>query len=224
MALKYPKRRIKNDQIHNYEDFDESLSFVVDEMGKLNEQNFSNSMQAELSITDMQRDVCFQGYSNYIFLDVSTNNTANPSNSVIKQNNLWTAIHPDELSKTVESVDGGHFRLVAGGQYSVPPTLLSSTSYTLFAFRIDGAIIPDSVIGDQDHFSSDDHMEIGTSGAHDGFLLDLTIYLTPGIHTIEVVGRTNNLAGIRREGTGVSAPPDNLYVFTAEAFYWELFR
>ncbi len=223
VSLKFPKRRIKNDQTHNYEDFDESLSFVVDEMGKLNEHNFSNQMKAQLQITDMEIDVCFKGYSNYIFIDVSTNDTSQPNLSVIKQNSLWTAIHPTQLTKEVESVDGGHYRLVAGGQYSVPSTVRGSTSYTLFAFRIDGSVIPDSIIGDQDFFSSDDHMEIGTSGAHDGFLLDLTVYLTPGIHTIEVVGQTRNIEGTKREVVGTS-DPDDLYIFGAEAFYWELFR
>lgn len=222
VSLKFPKRRIKNGQIHNYEDFDESVSFVVDEMGKLNEHNFNSAMQAELQLTDMERDVCFKGYSNDIVIDVSTNNVGLTTLSVIQQNNIWTPIHADELTKQVESEDGGHFRLVAGGQYSVPETEPDSTSYTLFAYRIDGGVLPDSVVGDQDFFSSDDHMEIGTSGAHDSFLLDLTVYLSPGIHTIEVVGQTRNIEGTRREEPGVG--PDNLYIFTAEAFYWELFR
>lgn len=223
MAIKVPKRRIKNEQTHNFEDFDESLDFVVDEMGKLNEHNFSNVMKTELQVTDMAMDVCFKGYSNNVFIDVSANNTANTS--VLKQNSLWTAVHPSVLTKQVTSSDGGHFRLLAGGQYSVKPANPDSTSYTLFAFRVDGAVLPDSILGDQDFFSSDDHMEVGSSGAHDSFLLDLTVYLSPGIHTIEVVGQTRNLVGTKREDT-TSLPviPEDLYIFTSECFYWELFR
>ena len=224
MALKFPKRRIKNDQTHNYEDFDESLDFVVEEMGKLNEHNFSGVMKAEIQLTDMAEDVCFKGYSNSVFIDVSTNNVFAAGVSKVKQNSLWTVIHPAVLSKTANSSDGGHFRLVAGAQYTVQDTNPDSTSYTLFAFRVDGAVLPDSVIGDQDFFSSDEHMEIGMSGAHDSFLLDLTIYLSPGAHTIEVVGQTRNLVGNRREDPTISPNPEDLYIFTAECFYWELFR
>ena len=223
VALKFPKRRIKNDQTHNYEDFDESLDFVVEEMGKLNEHNFSGVMKAELQLTDMAADVCFKGYSNSVYIDVSGNLVGTAGVSVVKQNSLWTAIHPAVLSKTANSSDGGHFRLVAGAQYTVQDTNPNSTSYTLFAFRVDGAVLPDSVIGDQDFFSSDEHMEIGMSGAHDSFLLDLTVYLSPGAHTIEVVGQTRNLVGNRREDP-TAANPEDLYIFTAECFYWELFR
>jgi len=224
VALKFPKRRIKAEQTHNFEDFDESLDFVVEEMGKLNEHNFSSAIKSELQITDMSSDVCFKGYSNSVFIDVSTNNTALPTLSKVKQNSLWTAIHPTYLTKEVTSTDGGHFRRVAGAQYSVADTNVDSTSYTLFGFRVDGAVLPDSIIGDQDFFSSDDHMEIGMSGAHDSFLIDITIYLSPGIHTIEVVGQTRNLVGIRREDNTGTPSPEDLYIFTAECFYWELFR
>ncbi len=224
VALKFPKRRIKNGQTHNYEDFDESLDFVVEEMGKLNEHNFSGVMKAELQLTDMAAGVCFKGYGNSVYIDVSGNLVGTAGVSVVKQNSLWTAIHPAVLSKTANSSDGGHFRLVAGAQYTVQDTNPNSTSYTLFAFRVDGAVLPDSVIGDQDFFSSDEHMEIGMSGAHDSFLLDLTVYLSPGAHTIEVVGQTRNLVGTRRELAAPGAAPEDLYIFTAECFYWELFR
>lgn len=224
VALKFPKRRIKNDQTHNYEDFDESLDFVVEEMGKINEHNFSGAMKAQLQLTDMAAGVCFKGYGNSVYIDVSGNLVATAGVSVVKQNSLWTAIHPAVLSKTANSSDGGHFRLVAGAQYTVRDTNPNSTSYTLFAFRVDGAVLPDSVIGDQDFFSSDEHMEIGMSGAHDSFLLDLTVYLSPGAHTIEVVGQTRNLVGTRRELAAAGADPEDLYIFTAECFYWELFR
>ena len=61
------------------------------------------------------------------------------------------------------------FRLVAGGQYSVAQDAMgvgpdfSSSPYNLFAFRIDGAVLPDCIIGDQDFYNSDPHMEIGAT-------------------------------------------------------------
>ena len=62
----------------------------------------------------------------------------------------------------------------------------SSSFYILlstFCLRVDGAIIPDSVIGDQDYGDSNSRMERGLSGQIGPFLIDFTIYLEPE-HTL----------------------------------------
>lgn len=223
VALKFPKRRVRPLEAHDIQDMNDSLLPVVEEMGRLNEHNFDSAMSGELTVSDMDRDVAFKTVHSDIVLEVSTNNTALLTLSKIPQNQLWTPIHAATLTKTFTSADGGMFRLIAGGQYSVESgVFFTGTTYTLFAFRIDGAVLPDCVIGDQDFYNSDAHMEIGTTGTHDGFLLDFIVYLSPGIHKVEVVGQTRNISGNVRRKLG--AVPLDLAIFTAEALYWEMSR
>mgnify|MGYP001309109821 CR=1 FL=1 len=223
MALKFPRRRVRNSEVQDVQDMNDTLLPVVEEMGRLNEHNFSSTMSNEITITDMATDVAFKVAHGSKYIDVSTNNTGLTTLTRVPQNELWTPIHPTQLTKTFTSEDGGMFRLIAGGQYSVDISAFASTSYTLFGFRIDGAVLPDCIIGDQDYFSSDIHMEIGTSGVHDSFLLDFIVHLTPGIHKVEVVAQTRNIGGVKREGFGTTDPKD-LFIFSAEALYWEMSR
>jgi len=229
VALKFPKRRVRPSEAHDIQDMNDSLLPVVEEMGRLNEHNFSGVMGGELDITDMDLNVAFKTVHSEVFIDVSTNNAAGLlAVTNIPQNELWTPIHADTLTKTFTSTDGGMFRLIAGGQYSIKSTPsgpdYDSSPYNLFAFRIDGAVLPDCIIGDQDFYNSDPHMEIGATGAHDSFLLDFIVHLSPGIHTVEVVCQTRNILGVKRKDLGATVRPIPLPIFTAEALYWEMSR
>jgi len=206
---------------------------VVEEMGRLNEHNFNQSMQAELSITDMQKDVAFNTANLSHTVDVSNlgedtpidNAWANGTLFRVPQNNQWVAVWPDRITKEIVSKDGGMFRIVAGGQWGSESIAVPSiSSYLLFCLRIDGAIIPDSVIGDQDYGDSNSRMERGLSGQIGPFLIDFTIYLEPGTHLIEVAVNNQFLKGEERKTPTDASPSIDAYVANAELLIWEMHR
>tara|TARA_Y100000401_G_scaffold117515_1_gene126772 strand:+ start:1510 stop:2199 length:690 start_codon:yes stop_codon:yes gene_type:complete len=217
MAIKVPKRRIRANETHNYQDMNDVMLPVVEEMGRLNEHNFSNSMQAQLTLTDMSNDVAFNVDHGYVFVDVSSNPSGGAAGSqLIEQSQLWEKVHPDELSKRFSTADGGMFRFIASGQYTAVTSVVGAVErYLQFGFKVDGTVLPDSIIGDLDVFESDSHMETGLSGLFGAFLLDFTLYLSPGIHTVDVVMKTDFRDQIRDV---------DLYIYGAEAFYWEMAR
>ncbi len=242
VALKFPRRRIRNTETHNIQDMNDALLPVVEEMGRLNEHNFSDDMQAELAITDMTTDVAFNVHSSSYVVDVSDKgsvpaiDTAWAANTLfrIPQSNRWTVAWPDKLTKTFTSTDGGMFRILAGAQWGSesipagPPTGpgLSGTyvsSYLRYGLQIDGALIPDSVIGDQDYADSHAKMERGQCGQIGSFLLDFIIYLHPGVHTVEVVVQNLFLKDEERRSSDGASPSD-AYLGTAEIFIWEMHR
>ena len=224
MALKFPRRRVRPLEVQDIQDMNDTLLPVVEEMGRLNEHNFDTVLSSELSVGDMDLDVAFKVAHGETYVDVSDNDIIGnlPNLTRISQSELWISVHPTILTKSFTSEDGGSYRLIAGGQYSSEKPSSTTTAQTLFAFKIDGAVLPDSIIGDQDFYHADPHMEIGFSGQADGFLLDLIVYLAPGIHTVEVVAQTRNLVGVRRET--VAGVPQDLFIFSAEALYWEMSR
>lgn len=233
MALKFPRRRVRNAQTQNIQDMNDVLFPVVEEMGRLNEHNFNESIQSELTITDMSRDVSFNTANNHHTKDVSDLGAQGPIDNGwttgtlfrIPQNNQWVAVWPDRITKEIISKDGGMFRIVAGGQWGSERIAVDRvSSYLLFALRIDGAIIPDSIIGDQDYHESNDRMERGLSGQFGSFLVDFIISLEPGIHTIEVVVNNQFLKEEPRRTPTSTSPQIDAYVANSELLVWEMHR
>jgi len=241
MAIKLPRRRIRNEETHNVQDMNDTLLPVVEEMGRLNEHNFNSTMQTELTLTDMSNDVAFNiscpsiSWSGSHVVDVSDKGTeanidvalAAGSLFRIPQDNKWHALWPDKLSRSFISRDGGMFRFLASGQWgSERMTQVPVSSYFRFAFRIDGAVIPDSVIGDQDYFQSNDRMETGLAGQLGAFLLDFTLHLNPGQHTVDVVVQNLFLEAEPRREIGAPTVQNKMdaYCGSAEILIWEMNR
>lgn len=239
VALKFPRRRVRNTETQNAQDMNDALLPVVEEMGRLNEHNFNQTIKGELTLnTDLTRDVAFKVVNDFVLLDASPMApNLEPNKSTITKNQVWQEIHPDELTKDFTSVDGGMFRLIASGQFVTHPSSVSTVypfpSYTRYAFKIDGAIMPDSIIGDQDYSQSHQYMEIGYAGLYGSFLLDFTIYLHPGKHRVAVVGWSSPSKGGDPDSipykTGGNTFPNNgddddIHIYSAEALYWEMSR
>ena len=232
VALKFPRRRVRNTETHNAQDMNESIYPVVEEMGRLNEHNFNQTMAAQLNISDLERDVAFNTIQEGYFIDVSDKNltaitTAWAGGHLhrIPQDNRWGVVWPSKLSKTFSSLEGGMFRIVAGGQWgSERIAVVAVSSYLIYSLRVDGGIIPDSAIGDQDFAQEHAKMEKGQGGQLGAFLIDFTMYLGPGSHTVEVVVNNTFLKNEPRRTPLVSSPTYDAYVGSAEILIWEMHR
>lgn len=214
----------------------DALFPVVEEMGRLNEHNFDQVMSNEITISDMAKDVAFNVSQSGYFFDISDMavdtdiETQWAANTLFRvpQDNRWTTIWPDRLSTEFTSKDGGMFRVVVGGQWGSesitpgPPTSISS--YLIFGLKVDGGIIPDSIIGDQDYAQSHDRMERGMAAQIGSFLIDFVVYLEPGNHTIEVAVNNTFLKDQARRTPLTSSPGVDAYVGAAEMFIWEMHR
>ena len=241
MALKFPRRRVRNSETHNIQDMNDAILPAVEEMGRLNEHNFSDDMQAQLTLTNMSTDVAFNIIQEGYFVDVSDKGTEANVDAAwtagtlfrLPQDGRWTPIWPEKLTKTFSSRDGGMFRLVSGAQWgserivvgvATPMTHPGISSYIRLGFRVDGSIIPDSIIGDQDYASSHKIMEKGLCGQIGSFLADFTMYLHPGSHTVEVVAQNVFLKDSARRTPTTDAPAVDLYFGSAEILIWEMHR
>lgn len=230
MALKFPRHRVRNSQTHNAQDMNDAILPVVEEMGRLNEHNFSQQIKTELTVNDMEVDVAFNLLGDGHFIDVSDKGTeanitaAGTSLFTIPQNNRWVAARPTTLSKSFTSKEGGMFRILASGQWgSERITKQDVSSYLRFCFKVDGAIIPDSIIGDQDFSEAHVKMENGQSGQLGAFLLDFTMYLHPGAHIVELMVQNLFLKDAVRAYNALTDPVD-AYLGSVEIFIWEMHR
>lgn len=202
MPWKFPKRLPRQDNVVDYRDLNDGLMPVVEEDGRLNETNINEDLATQLNReADLQDDVSFRIAHLQDFIDCSDLYDGKPGwpgvPDVLYADKGWQVIpaaalydaitdQPGTLSYTFRSY-GGDIYIYATFQFSVGAISITDLMYTKFGVRVDGAVLPISVIGDQDLGASGPTMESGISGRTMGVCIDHSISLNPGVHTIEIV-------------------------------------
>jgi len=218
VSYKFPRRLPEPGQSHSFQDMNDGLLPVVEEMGRLNEHNLSDSLKTELDpFSDLSPDVAWRtmlgrqsGTVDAAGMRYGAAFSPGPPNnnqiSKLLLNRSWQNLFgPDDtlassewLYKQFFCEDGGFFRIVVGGQLvnpqADPATMTGSVrySYVQTAITLNDAVIPESVCGDQDYADSATNMETGFSGKALGFQIDICIYLSPGTHTVGLVARQDS--------------------------------
>lgn len=198
MPWKFPTRRFRDGTVINYEDFNEALRAFAEEEGKLNEHNFSNAIAAAVAASDLEDDVAWKIGSVSEECDIHDGaESGSPgvysNEAVIPATELWTQV--DGMSLIFVSTGAPHLFIFTGQHLQDDRVTLWATQATgaQFAIRVDGSVIPESVVGDLDYAQAGEFMERGMMAEALGFECRALVYLPPGLHVVDVVGRTFHL-------------------------------
>lgn len=228
MAWKYPKRLPRANNVVDYRDFNDGLMHVVEEDGRLNEHNWNEDLKTQLTRgTDLADDVGFRVRQKTDEIDASYVYTGvgvyEPD--FVEVNAGWTVI--PEMSTTV-TTRGGLMYVLCSMQIGSGDIDMEAVSFTRLAVRLDGAVLPLSVIGCQDFGAIGPWMETGMSGRLMGVDLDHTFPVTAGQHTIDIVADVRSLTTLRSVPTSTVATNHPTDVDLRAAFYnkelvvWEI--
>jgi hypothetical protein len=237
MAWKFPRRIPRNTQVIDYRDLNEGIQAYVEEDGRLNEQNWSESLRGTLTRADLSDDVSFRVLHKYNFIDASDTDNGWDNNGdatpdifpfEVQASRAWVPI-PMDGTDTGYNIQtrGGALFIIASLQHSmkgdfslyVPATenfyrQVTPMYYTQFGIRINGALEPLSVIGDLDSLDAAENMETGMSGFVMGATVQVCIPVPPGNHNIEVVARTDI---VNSTDDAIAAQ-----IYTTELLAWEI--
>ena len=210
MGWKFPRRLPRTDQVVDYRDFNDGLMPFAEEDGKLNEHNWSDDLQTQLTrATDLDDDISFRVGHVYTVEDASENYNGSPE--FVEADVGWTLV-PDMTYEF--STRGGSVYVICSLQFGAGNLQTTALVYTRFAIRLDGAILPISLVGDQDFYSSGATMEIGLSGRMQGVDIDHSFPVAAGKHTVEImvdVRSVNKTDGDLRTA-----------LYTRELLVWEI--
>lgn len=225
MTWKFPKRIPRAGQVVSAEDFNDGIQPIVEEDGRFNEHNWNDDLKTQLNRSDMADDVSFRVLHKSNTLDASEG--GNPSAVTPWEffpAKTWQPIKMDGTNTSYSFTSrGGLLEIEAGLQYSAkgdPRGDLVTTDerfdllHTLFGIRIDGALEPVSVVGDQDSLNAAVNMETGISGFMQGVNLDISVPVGPGPHTVEIVALVE---AVETEKDDIS-----IYIYSTEMWVWEI--
>jgi hypothetical protein len=192
MGWKFPRRLPRANQVVDYRDFNDAFLPFAEEDGRLNEHNWSLDMASQLDrVDDLTDDVSFRTHVISKELDASgTYNGAPTLPDFIDADTGWTII--PELTYTF-STGGGTLYVLASIQTGNAAIATTALVYTRLAIRLNGTVLPISVVGDQDFYASGATMETGISSRLMGVDIDHSFPLPPGKHTVDIVADVKSI-------------------------------
>ena len=194
MSWKYPRRVPRNLRALDHRDMNDGFLPFVDMFGKLGEHNWSDRLQANLvRATDLDESVGMRLTSASEVLN-STPVTLPTTAAEVANTGSWVAV--EDMTKEI-TVDGGTLMVLASFQ-QLSGTAISSAlvAYSRFGIALNGAVIPNSVVGDQDFYEEAEYMEIGVSGTMQGVDVEATFPVPPGTHLISLVAQVRPRADV----------------------------
>jgi hypothetical protein len=265
MAWKYPKRPIKGTYVIDIDAINQNLLTVAEEnSGYLNEHNFKgpgisgtgvpNQHRSEAQLVAVRDQTKTNSLAEGIGfrLHVTRADNVSPVNTDATN---WTMYRPSDFYVTKAKSGFSMTREFVGSLVWI------SASFTLHnhhipaqtandenigekgfgfnaALELDGAIIPESLVGTgditQEEFGNKAHASKGTgngikceprgggglNGARNAVVLDAVVYIPPGQHTIRVA-----IQSIRNSGDGLTDGYDcDTAISTCEMFALEMIR
>ena len=189
MSTRFPPHRPVATQVIDADDFNENFEAFIEEIGgNLDEHNFTAN---GFSVANMADDVFMR--VTRVAQDVDwTGARVVPPVFSPAESGAWQAV--DNMATTFTS-RGGIIWAMASFQY-VTAAGAANDRGALFAMRINGQIVPETVIGssevgnDRNGTLSSAGLLTGTSGTQRGgqaLALDVQLPLPPGVFTIELV-------------------------------------
>ncbi len=189
---RFPRRIPKTGQVIDHEDLNAGFLPLVAGSGHLGEGNWQDDLSGQLNpVTEVADDVAYR----YSFVQ-GTSYCGGPVASAT--NELRVAVGPGwtRLGELVitRDVEAGPVMVLASFQHgkSAPGDgndTLASRAYVHvnYGIRVDGNVVPLSVVGDQDRGNAGDGMEFGIWNYLQGIDIFLILDVAPGRHTFELV-------------------------------------
>lgn len=182
----------------DYEDFNSTIIPFVEEAGNLGEQNWS-ATSGLVRDEDLDPGVGLAFAHTYTESDAS-DSVQNPTGNeaIVQPISSWVEV--EGMSAEFTS-SGEALYVLASLQYSTayPATLGTQLVWTKFGIALDGAVLPELVVGDQDTGPEGPAMEIGVTGYGRGVDIDGVIKLEPGYHRVTVMAWVDNIEDLTTE-------------------------
>lgn len=189
---RFPRRIPHTTQVIDHEDLNDGFLPLVAASGHLGEGNWQDDMSGQLNaVTEVDNDIAYR--TSYV---QATSYCGGPIASATNETRVavgpgWTRV--GALTRTLD-VEAGPVIAVASFQHgkSAPGDgndTLASRAYVHvnYGIRVDGNVVPVSVVGDQDRGNAGDGMEFGIWNYLQGIDIFVILDVPPGRHTFEVV-------------------------------------
>ena len=180
----------------DYEDFNSTILPFSEEAGMLGEQNWSSaSGTGSILRADLDVGVGLAFAHTYVKSDCADSvNFPLGTEATLASTSTWTEIE----GMSVEFTSTGEaLYILASMQESTGTGVLTSTNlvWVKFGITLDGAILPELTVGDQDTGPEGPVMEVGVSGYGQGVDIDGMVRVTPGYHRVAVVAFATHVEG-----------------------------
>jgi len=200
MPWRFPRRTPQEGDVMDHQDFDEGWTPYVEELGHLDEENFDTDLKAQLTWEDMAVDVHRRIAAVQLINDDDDRLAVGVNEWDVERLDIWVPILGMEVPFTSH---GGTLAISMSAQ-ALRPAGQRSLLYSQYALEVDGTVIPETVMGDQDILYEGESMETGYEGTRYAVHLEAVVPVTPGDHIVRAVVRS-------QEGpTRYATNPDNL--------------
>lgn len=211
MSWRHPKRLPVAGDVVDFEDLNESVRHVHDELGNLNEHNLSAELQTELTSADYE-DSTLTRYAK--IQRTSTNfgqlGASNGSDFFLYSVGTWSVIDgltTDGLTYGGIRTSGGLVRITVSYQVMLGQGGRMIPSWYIPGIEVDGRVIVESQRGDLDSNYSGASSELGYGGVGVPIKQTVVLRLAPGHHTVRAVGKIERGAKFYDEDRKTLANP-----------------
>lgn len=185
MAIVFPKKRLKDEEILDIDDINDAFRDVTQEAGNaLGEHNWK---QNAFGVADLDPTAAIVVSSVYVESDNGSpygSGSAPPATShTVGGDYSWRAV--DGLTQTV-TTGNSLLWVMFSGQYSQPDSDLETE--VTFCIAHNGNVLPETVTGTSD--STNDAIAHGVLTERSPVVMDMLLPVAPGSHTFTVLVRT----------------------------------
>ena len=222
MSWKYPKKNMKNNTPTEIEGINRGFQAVVDEIGQLNEHNwiantFAAGVPPRASRATFEKDAAYIIHCSAVSRDPNTD-LLEELGPVLDPDNLgfeiplsrdWVRVPMGDAGALSITTKGGLFWILASFQHSTGTVedyldpLLNSPG-TFYAIRVNGAVLPETILGSGENLSQD-KADVTTSGLAGPYtygptpgmygerlpcVTEAIVTIPPGVHRVDLVAKS----------------------------------
>lgn len=215
MSWKLPRKVPVAGQIPDAQDLNDGFRPFTEADGRLSEGNFAETMAGQLAQhTDIAEDIALRSMS------IRANQyaggpVASATYAQVPIGPGWTRV--EDLVRTLNVETGPLLVMVSlqAGRESpgdgVAARAQRAYMHSRFALRVDGSVVPHSVVGDQDSSTEGEGMELGLWNYLQGVDIFCVVPVGPGSHTVEVVAQAEGSVT-----TDLASASESLLVYSRE--------
>lgn len=225
MTWRHPRKIPRAGETVDFDDTNDAVRHVHDELGALNEHNFGSDLKTELTAADLADDAITRTYR--VRLASPTHfgdwGTRKDSDAKVQSDGEWKPI--GSMEAEVVSLGGSmsvrvSMQVITGQSWQ--DVNENSTSYyrnfnpiwVVPGIEVNGRVVVESQQGDLDHIYSGGAMERGYGGLGFSIYQEISLTLPAGRHTIRPV--------LRMERGPKKADNEQTGLATASAIAWHM--
>ena len=190
MSWTFPRRKPRANQVMDTRDLDDGIEPYIATLGSLNEHNFA--LAGGLTEADMAVDVHRRAFHVGVTHDGDQRTpVVNATQFIVRSRNTWIPVNTLTHSFTSRGgtlVVGGSMQAWRPANNTIGSLIITKSNlYAMLGVEIDGTVITEGVIGDQDSNHGGIGMEVGCEGPTFPFKVEVTVPVVAGFHVVRIV-------------------------------------